>query len=1289
MDNGGSDMKNLRRELAELRGQLDQARSALKDASAPDGRAGERAGPQDSRTPGLPFARIGELVKTISVGGAPEVMFGALIGQLQEVSGCEAVGIRLRRGDDYPYFETKGFPERFVQLENSLCARAGDGKTILDISGEPVLECMCGNVLQGRFDPSLAFFTGRGSFWSNNTTVLLAKTTSEQRQSNTRNRCNGMGYESVALVAIRCEGVTYGLFQFNDKRTDRFSPEMISFFEMVADGAALALARLQSREAQRESERLCRSILDSAGDGIFIVDESMGFVSVNQAACDRLGYSEEELLAMGPKDIDAPDRAGLAVEIAARLKREGAVVFESVHVAKHGRHIPVEINSRMLAFKGKPAYLSIARDVSERKQAVLALRENEERLRTIADFTHDWEYWRGPDGNLLWMSPSCERITGYSAGEFAADPGLLSAIVHPGDAAAFAEHEKSVENQLGEPCDLDFRIRCKSGRFVWINHSCEPIFRADGTKLGRRVSNRDITDRKRLEEARTEDLEHLRQQHEFLESLIANAPVVVGVVEGPEHRYVLANQAYEEIVEQKMRPVAGRTLAELFPAVAAEVSSLFDTIYATGKPIRLREYPVPLDGRTTWWDADYIPLFGSAGEVSRVLIIGREITELISACKQAEEESLKLKAVIDSLTEGLVVAEADGTVITINRAARRLYGLDEGREPPKKYSQFLELLAVRDLADREVPFADRPLARALRGEEFAGYEIKVTRVATGQTSVVRYSGAPVRDAAGNALFSFVSFEDVSEQRLAEAELVRQTALLTSLIDSTPDLIFIKDPNGIYLGGNPAFCDFVGLPQREIVGRSDFELFDRDIAQSLTRLDREMMDGRGSRRDDQWIVFPDGKKMLVDELRAPLCDAEGGVVGLLGVGRDITERHKLEEELRSAMQAAEKANVAKSMFLANMSHEIRTPLNGLMGMMQLMRSTPLSGEQREFADMAIRSGDRLTRLLGDILDLSRIEAGRMAIARKPFVLADIFSALADTFAPLSREKGVSIETRLCPGVPGKVLGDEVRIRQVIFNLVGNAMKFSSQGKVKVSVEALSPFSRDEARLLFTVEDTGVGIPDDKLGAVCEAFTQVDDSFTRDQQGAGLGLAITKHLVGLMGGGLAIDSELGRGTSVHFALTLGLPGGHLEEPGAGRGKAGSQGPYRILYAEDDPLSMLGVKRYLEKAGHRVRCVDNGQAVLAALAGEEFDCILMDVQMPVMDGVETTRRIRSGAAGASDRNVPVLAVTAYAMDGDMDRFLAAGMNGYIAKPLDLAELEALIDKTMAAKPRAAGAS
>ncbi|OIQ52122.1 Autoinducer 2 sensor kinase/phosphatase LuxQ [Pseudodesulfovibrio hydrargyri] len=394
-----------------------------------------------------------------------------------------------------------------------------------------------------------------------------------------------------------------------------------------------------------------------------------------------------------------------------------------------------------------------------------------------------------------------------------------------------------------------------------------------------------------------------------------------------------------------------------------------------------------------------------------------------------------------------------------------------------------------------------------------------------------------------------------------------------------------------------------------------------------------------------------------------------------------ELRRNERRLKDAKEAAEAANEAKSAFLANMSHEIRTPLNGIVGMLQLMEMTPLDDEQAEYVGTAILSSNRLTRLLSDILDLSRVEAGHIAMVRDPFDLQDAMDAIAQLFGPSAREKGLDFRVRVHPGIPAELLGDAPRLQQVLSNIVGNAIKFTDRGAVEVDAMPMPGAGPDERRVLFTVSDTGIGIGDQALAALFTPFTQTDSSFSRQYQGAGLGLAITKRLTGLMGGTIGVESNEGLGTTFYINIPFGLAD-HAPDtaPEAVRpaGDSEAASPLKVLVVEDDPVNMIAANKLVKRLGHEAVAAMDGQKALDALREHPFDLVLMDVQMPVMDGVETTRRIRDGEAGEANKSIPIIAMTAYAMLGDKERFLAAGMDDYLAKPVDMEDLQTALART-----------
>ena len=389
--------------------------------------------------------------------------------------------------------------------------------------------------------------------------------------------------------------------------------------------------------------------------------------------------------------------------------------------------------------------------------------------------------------------------------------------------------------------------------------------------------------------------------------------------------------------------------------------------------------------------------------------------------------------------------------------------------------------------------------------------------------------------------------------------------------------------------------------------------------------------------------------------------------------------------------AEAANKVKSAFLASMSHEIRTPMNGIFGLLQLLQTTTLSDEQNEYVDMTLSVAKNLLNLLNDILDLSKVEAGKIDIYESDFNLSDICRSMPSIFIDQIHKKNIELSITVTPDVPSPIISDEARLRQVLFNLVGNAMKFTESGHVNVQISVGPKVSTNKRKLIFSVSDTGIGIPEDQIGKLFEPFTQVDDSLSRKYQGAGLGLSIVKHLVELMGGSIGIESKLGQGTTVHFDIPVGFFVEQKEPLGQGQdlfqadlAKIEVQEQLlnlKILLVEDDIISQSFAMRLFRKYGAKVVCANNGEEALRALSNEGFDIVLMDIQMPVMDGITATKHIRKMEC-EDLRNIPIIAVTANAMIGDREKILAAGIDGYIAKPLEVDALRDCIDRIMGEK-------
>ena len=510
-----------------------------------------------------------------------------------------------------------------------------------------------------------------------------------------------------------------------------------------------------------------------------------------------------------------------------------------------------------------------------------------------------------------------------------------------------------------------------------------------------------------------------------------------------------------------------------------------------------------------------------------------------------------------------------------------------------------------------------------------------------------------------------------ERRYAAQALRASEERFRALVENSSDAVMLLDRDGRIGYVSPSLFRFIGFRQEEVAGQPlAAYVHDDSLQDAQWLLDKALeYPGRpiaGLLRVRHKI---DGCRWL-EAIAANRLDAlEVGAV-ILNL-RDVTYRRQVEEELLRAKGEAEHANLAKSEFLAHMSHEIRTPMNAIIGMTDLVLDTSITAEQRDYLDIARSASESLLTLINEVLDLSKIEAGKLTLEPAPFDLRTLTSRVIKELACRARETRLGLVCEVAPDVPEVVIGDATRIRQVLLNLLVNAMKFTTQGNVALSV-ATDPSV--ESGLRFSVRDTGIGIPPDRLDAIFEEFAQADTSITRRFGGTGLGLTICRRLVEAMGGRIWVESQPGAGSTFSFTVPL-APGAALAHVDGEAGtRSGLERPLRILVAEDNTFNQLLTTKILEKRRHVVRIAADGEQALAMFDREPFDLILMDVQMPRLDGLEATRAIRARERGS---RTPIVAMTASAMAGDRAKCLAAGMDGYVTKPVDTVLLfEAIAD-------------
>ncbi|WP_051617326.1 PAS domain-containing hybrid sensor histidine kinase/response regulator [Desulfonatronovibrio hydrogenovorans] len=1028
--------------------------------------------------------------------------------------------------------------------------------------------------------------------------------------------------------------------------------------QVVYQGFATDITdRKQAEFREHKSEERFRLMFTNAPMPYQSLDEQGNFLDVNQTFLDVLGYTHEELIGKNFGEILHPDWRDHFKENFPRFKAVGEILGVEFELVKKDQ-------STILAhFNGKiqrddqgrfQRTHCIFQDVTERKR-------NEEYLRQVLEATDDgiWDY------DLVTGSFACSErfaeMLGYKPEEIKNFGCFCEENIHPQDADNFrSAFEGYISGRLPTYA-TEFRLKTKQGDYKWIYTRGQALQRdASGRALRVVGAHTDISKRKQTED-------ELRKRENFIKSTLDNLPVGVAINSvDPEVKFIYMNDNFLRFYRTTREELTEKDFWEAVyqdPEYREKIRKtvLEDCASKDFSRMYWKDVPVSRPGEEPFYiTAKNIPLPDSNLMVSTVWdVTDRKLTE--DALRESEE---RFKALHNASFGGITIHDK-GLILECNLGLSEItgYGYEEligmdGLLLIAEHSR--EMVMNNILAGYEKPY--EAIGVRKNGQE---YPVRL------EARNIPYKGKNVR---------VVEFRDITEQKQAEYALHESEARFRNLFEHVPTVaVQGYGMDGKTLFWNKASERFYGFSSEEAIGKNLVDLIIPDeMRQDVTQ---EMKTMRESNipvpATELQLKRKDGSRIHVYSSHA-IVQRPNQPSEMFCIDIDLTELKQTEAELVQAKEQAESANQAKSEFLANMSHEIRTPLNGIMGMMQLLETTSLDQEQQGYLHMCLASANRLTRLLSDILDLSRIESGQMVIRKEEVDVKRLCDAVNELFMVTSQDKNISLEFSSDLELPGVFLGDEGRLQQILFNLVGNAIKYTEQGKVSLDIMPLPPGRGEQLRLLFTISDTGIGIPEDRLKVLFQPFSQVDGSYSRRHQGAGLGLAIVKRLVDLMGGNISVDSTEGKGTTVYVSLPFRLSSevtmtNHKQPEHLLKAKQNLQ----ILLAEDEFTNQFATQKLLERMGHTVTIAGDGQQVLDLLQKHEFDCILMDIQMPIMDGVEATRMVRSSDDFGSKKDIPIIAMTAHAMDGDRDRFLAAGMNDYISKPVQVEDLEKVLER------------
>jgi PAS domain S-box-containing protein len=883
-------------------------------------------------------------------------------------------------------------------------------------------------------------------------------------------------------------------------------------------------------------------------------------------------------------------------------------------------------------------------------------------------------------GHITFCNAAAEHLLGnglsdMSVGELPHRFGLYHA--HNGHLLGPDELplSKAVRGEEGSGVEV-FVNNAEMRRGLFLALSARPLRDEDGVLRGGLMVLRDRTDSHFLEQ-------RLQLNQVLLQALLDHVPNTTIFFKDLDSRYLRVNRALSaQFGLADPLDVVGRSDRQFYDDdYARKTVAEEQEIIRTGNPlINHEEKQRWRDGHERWVITTRLPLRDAEGRVIGTFGLARDVTER----KRREQQLLQLSRAVEQTADGVFITNHDGLIEYVNPAFEQMTGYSAAEVVGQTPS-----VLKSDRHDHD--FFRRLWHTVLAGRTFRA--VLTNRKKDGELFYVDQTITPVKDDSGRVTHFVSTCKDITENKAAEDELHKSRERFALAVLGSKDGIWDWDMLTDEVYYSTRWKEMLGYGDHEI--RNHFSEWqsrlhpddlDRALATVKAYVDGEIPDYELEHR----LRHKNGSYRWILARGVAFRDADGKPYRMAGSHTDITERKRALAELRQAKEAAEDASRAKSQFVANVSHELRTPLNGILGMTQLLLETDLGSDQREYLITMQSSVDSLLAVISDVLDFSKIEADRLELDPAEFRLRP---ALADALKPFvvrAAAKGLELKYEVDEDVPDQLVGDWPRLRQVILNLVGNAIKFTERGQVEARIELAGTGEGYDPRVTLrcSVRDTGIGIAEDKQRTIFEPFTQADGSMTRKYGGTGLGLTISEKLIRLMGGSLGVESDPGAGSTFYFTVTLWL-GTNAPDADASRIEppstvpalsATATRPLRVLVVEDNRVNQEVVIRMLRKQGHFFTLAQDGLEALEALARETFAAVLMDVQMPGMDGWEATRQIRAREAG-SGRHVPIIAMTAHVLKGDRERCLNAGMDAYLPKPIDLQALSRLLAEVVPA--------
>ena len=940
----------------------------------------------------------------------------------------------------------------------------------------------------------------------------------------------------------------------------------------------------------------------------------------------------------------------------------------------------------------------VVTDITARKAAQNALAERERQLADALDASQaavwDWDIVR----DSYEVSPRLASILGLAADVKTLSRHQHDELCHPDDAPLLAQQFR-VHLIDSIPYDIEYRMRHSNGSYVWVQSRGRVTERSGDRPLRMVGTILDITRRRSTEEALRRSQETVSLAVEASQAGYFEArrdegvsywsPRMREILGITDPNFVPGQSAFGDAIYEDDKPRMFKLLAEFNRSTRAD-------------PLEFETRMVRKDGAVIWVNLRAVSKTDANGGAPRTIGFLQDITERRNAADALFASEERLRIIAENVSDMILLQDAAGVATYVSPSAAAITGYT----PEEIVGRSMIRLVHED--DKHIFPSFRKNGESARPSK-ASYRYRLVRK-DGSIAWVETKAVGLTTPSG-ARQVIASTRDVSERVAYEAALKESEAKFRLLADNAADVIVVYDETERVTYLSPSVERLLGFKPSELIGRTVFELTPpEDLAMiRARRVENGNMPHSGITQAR--ARCKDGRIIWI-ETTSTVIPKEGGGYEVHGAARDITERVEREAELRRTRDQlqeqadelmmlaqnldlerdrAEKANAAKSSFLAMMSHELRTPMTGVLGMADLLLLSGLSSEQEDLTKRLIRSASVLLDLLNDILDLSKIEAGQIQMDSTPFRISELLADVRDLFTPLASEKGVRLIVDDVTGTDA-VIGDSKRLRQILANLIGNAVKFTHEGDITVSVAESGTASPDQVALRFAVKDSGIGISPAQQDKLFQPFVQAEASTSRRFGGTGLGLAISRRLARAMGGDVSIVSELRKGSTFTVAVTVlrdanAAPGVRASNPAARDTKIDST-PKTILIAEDNDTSRFLLATMLGRRGHSVTAVVNGQEAVDAASTTAFDIILLDMQMPVMDGPEAMQHIRAAEKNGAKRT-PIIALTADVIAEHRKAYLAGGADSVVGKPVDWMALDQEMDRLVGGRTSHASGS